>query len=182
MNVNRLRPLPTPGQSPHSGGVPRKGMTLVPGGSFRMGSAAFYPEEGPVITAEVQSLWVDDHPVTNAAFRRFVASTGHVTIAESAPDPVISPAPTRRCWCPDRRSSPPLPGRCRCPAGRSACCQSCLLCTARHRRRARPVRHQGRLAPVRTPSYCHRYRPAARQGHGPRDTTSHVGFRCVQSA
>ena len=31
------------------------------------------------------------------------------------------------------------------------------------------------------PSYCHRYRPAARQAHGPRDTTSHVGFRCVQS-
>jgi formylglycine-generating enzyme required for sulfatase activity len=31
------------------------------------------------------------------------------------------------------------------------------------------------------PSYCHRYRPAARQPHGPRDTTSHVGFRCVRS-
>jgi len=31
------------------------------------------------------------------------------------------------------------------------------------------------------PSYCHRYRPAARQAHGPRDTTRHVGFRCVQS-
>ena len=29
------------------------------------------------------------------------------------------------------------------------------------------------------PSYCHRYRPAARQGHGVRNTTSHVGFRCV---
>ncbi len=30
------------------------------------------------------------------------------------------------------------------------------------------------------PSYCQRYRPAARQGHGVRDTTSHVGFRCVR--
>jgi formylglycine-generating enzyme required for sulfatase activity len=30
-------------------------------------------------------------------------------------------------------------------------------------------------------SYCHRYRPAARQAHGPRDTTSHLGFRCVLS-
>jgi formylglycine-generating enzyme required for sulfatase activity len=27
--------------------------------------------------------------------------------------------------------------------------------------------------------YCRRYRPAARQGHGVRDTTSHLGFRCV---
>jgi formylglycine-generating enzyme required for sulfatase activity len=38
-----------------------------------MGSTGFYPEEGPVTAAEVESLWVDDHPVTNAAFRRFVA-------------------------------------------------------------------------------------------------------------
>ncbi|WP_322975600.1 SUMF1/EgtB/PvdO family nonheme iron enzyme [Streptomyces sp. NBC_00162] len=30
------------------------------------------------------------------------------------------------------------------------------------------------------PEYCHRYRPAARQGHGARDTTNHVGFRCVR--
>ena len=30
-----------------------------------------------------------------------------------------------------------------------------------------------------SPHYCQRYRPAARQGHGIRDTTSHVGFRCV---
>ena len=32
------------------------------------------------------------------------------------------------------------------------------------------------------PEYCHRYRPAARQGHGARDTTSHVGLRCVRDA
>ena len=62
-------------------------MTLIPGGAFWMGSAAFYPEEGPVITAEVDSLWVDDHLVTNAAFRRFITDTGHVTIAETAPNP-----------------------------------------------------------------------------------------------
>lgn len=28
------------------------------------------------------------------------------------------------------------------------------------------------------PSYCHRYRPAARQAHAIRSTTSHLGFRC----
>jgi formylglycine-generating enzyme len=29
------------------------------------------------------------------------------------------------------------------------------------------------------PSYCLRYRPAARQGHAVRSTTGHLGFRCV---
>src|SRR5262245_26658644 len=62
-------------------------MTVVPGGTFRMGSTGFYREEGPVTAVEVESLWVDDHPVTNAAFRRFVADTGHVTVAETSPDP-----------------------------------------------------------------------------------------------
>jgi len=32
------------------------------------------------------------------------------------------------------------------------------------------------------PSYCHRYRPAARQGHTVRSTTSHLGFRCYRPA
>jgi formylglycine-generating enzyme len=32
------------------------------------------------------------------------------------------------------------------------------------------------------PSYCHRYRPAARQGHAVRSTTGHLGFRCVLPA
>jgi formylglycine-generating enzyme required for sulfatase activity len=30
------------------------------------------------------------------------------------------------------------------------------------------------------PSYCHRYRPAARQGHAVRSSTTHLGFRCVR--
>ncbi|HZB18260.1 MAG TPA: SUMF1/EgtB/PvdO family nonheme iron enzyme [Blastococcus sp.] len=29
------------------------------------------------------------------------------------------------------------------------------------------------------PSYCLRYRPAARQGQEVRSSTGHVGFRCV---
>jgi formylglycine-generating enzyme required for sulfatase activity len=29
------------------------------------------------------------------------------------------------------------------------------------------------------PSYCLRYRPAARQGHAIESSTSHLGFRCV---
>jgi len=56
--------------------VSRKGMTLVPGGAFRMGSAGFYPEEGPVTAVQVGSVWVDDHPVTNAHGPR--DTTSHV--------------------------------------------------------------------------------------------------------
>ena len=63
----------------------RHGTVLVPGGAFRMGSDRFYPEEAPVHTEGVPDLWVDEHPVTNAAFRRFVAATGHVTVAERPP-------------------------------------------------------------------------------------------------
>ncbi len=33
-----------------------------------------------------------------------------------------------------------------------------------------------------SPSYCRRYRPAARQGHQVRSTASHLGFRCVRPA
>ncbi|WP_278260098.1 SUMF1/EgtB/PvdO family nonheme iron enzyme [Nocardioides convexus] len=58
---------------------------LVPGGAATIGSEDAYPEERPVRRVEVPDLWVDEHPVTNAEFRRFVADTGHVTLAESAP-------------------------------------------------------------------------------------------------
>ena len=62
-------------------------MVRLPGGSFRAGDDRFYPEEGPVHDAEVGPMWVDEHPVTNAEFRRFVKATGHVTVAEHEPDP-----------------------------------------------------------------------------------------------
>jgi sulfatase modifying factor 1 len=65
----------------------RHGARLLPGGEFRMGSDRFYPEEAPVRTAVVPELWVEENPVTNAAFRRFVKATGHVTVAERPPDP-----------------------------------------------------------------------------------------------
>jgi len=66
--------------------APAKDMTWLPGGRFTMGSADFYPEEAPVRTVEVGGFWIDEHPVTVAAFRRFVAETGYVTVAERAPE------------------------------------------------------------------------------------------------
>jgi formylglycine-generating enzyme len=68
-----------------------KGMVFVPGGEFAMGSAEFYPEERPVHDVVVGDLWMDEHPVTNAQFRRFVRATGYVTVAEQAPDPADFP-------------------------------------------------------------------------------------------
>jgi formylglycine-generating enzyme len=63
-----------------------EGMILVSGGEFRMGSGDFYPEERPIHEVVVGDLWVDDYPVTNAQFRRFVKASCHVTVAERAPD------------------------------------------------------------------------------------------------
>jgi formylglycine-generating enzyme required for sulfatase activity len=62
-----------------------KDMVEIAGGTFRMGSDRFYPEERPVREVSVKGFWIDRHPVTVAEFRRFVKATGHVTWAEKAP-------------------------------------------------------------------------------------------------
>ena len=66
---------------------PFKHMVWIPGGMFLMGSDNFYPEERPAHRVAVDGFWMDDHPVTNAEFRRFVKATGYVTVAERSPDP-----------------------------------------------------------------------------------------------
>ncbi|MFC4223636.1 formylglycine-generating enzyme family protein [Lysinibacter cavernae] len=66
-------------------------MTLIPAGSFTMGSTEFYPEEGPVHVRRVESFLLDQHPVTNAEFAAFVDDTGYVTVAERPLDPELFP-------------------------------------------------------------------------------------------
>jgi formylglycine-generating enzyme required for sulfatase activity len=73
------------------GRPPTADMVWVPGGTFRMGSNDHYPEEAPTHDATVDGFWIDKHTVTNAQFRRFVEATGHVTVAERAPDPADYP-------------------------------------------------------------------------------------------
>jgi sulfatase modifying factor 1 len=70
---------------------PFPGMAWVPGGAFLMGSEAFYPEERPVHRVVVDGFWMDEHPVTAAAFRRFTRDTGYVTVAERPLDPADYP-------------------------------------------------------------------------------------------
>lgn len=66
-------------------------MKPIPGGTFWMGSDGFYPEESPVHEVAVDSFWMDEHPVTVAEYRRFVAATGYMTVAERPLDPVGYP-------------------------------------------------------------------------------------------
>jgi len=48
-----------------------------------MGSDKNYPEEAPAHEVTVDGFWMDQHPVTNEHFRRFVEAAKHVTHAES---------------------------------------------------------------------------------------------------
>ena len=92
-----VRPEPTVGElvadRQPAGPEHRPGpdMVLIPGGSFLMGSDHHYPEEAPAHQVTVGGFWIDRHTVTNAEFARFVAKTGHVTVAERAPDPADYP-------------------------------------------------------------------------------------------
>ncbi len=63
----------------------------LPGGSFRMGSTSFYPEEAPIHTVAVGAFAVERYPVTNAQYGEFVAETGYLTVAEQPIDPAQYP-------------------------------------------------------------------------------------------
>ncbi|MDZ4760362.1 MAG: formylglycine-generating enzyme family protein [Alphaproteobacteria bacterium] len=63
------------------------GMVHVGGGDFLMGAEPMHAEEGPPRAARVKSFFIDATEVTNRDFARFVAATGHVTLAERPLDP-----------------------------------------------------------------------------------------------
>ncbi len=87
--------------------APAPDMVEIPGGTFRMGSDAHYPEERPVHDVTVDGFWMDEHVVTVSEFRRFVKATGHVTVAERA---------ARPRGLPRRRPGAARPGLARLPA------------------------------------------------------------------
>ena len=90
LNVLELTQPAEPLSAP-AGPSPFADMLWVPGGTFRMGSDRHYPEEAPAHPVTVDGFWMDRTPVTNEAFSRFVDETGHVTLAETAPDPADYP-------------------------------------------------------------------------------------------
>lgn len=68
-------------------GASDEGMVWIPGWTFQMGSEEFYPEEAPVREVEVDGYWMDERPVTNVEFAKFVEDIGYTTLAERDPDP-----------------------------------------------------------------------------------------------
>jgi sulfatase modifying factor 1 len=75
-----------PGRAGHAEWI-REGMVSIEGGTFRMGSERYYPEEAPVHRVTVDPFWMDRTPVTNRQFKDFVKATGYVTVTEIPPDP-----------------------------------------------------------------------------------------------
>jgi len=69
----------------------RPEMIWIPGGTFRMGSEDFYPEERPIRDVKVDGFWIDRHVVTNSDFSRFVDATGYQTVAERPLNPAEFP-------------------------------------------------------------------------------------------
>src|SRR2546423_1676699 len=196
-------------------------MVEIPAGRFRMGSDAFYPEEGPVRDVEIGAFAMDRGPVTVTQFTRFVAETAYVTVAERRPDPAdypdadpsllvegsavfhptLGPVPLndpgcwwayvpganwRRPWGPASDNSSPDGAAPKKPESPSS--------TPPGTPRIKPpdasydVGQPGAHIPRRVikggshlcaPTYCLRYRPAARQPETIETSTSHIGFRCI---
>ncbi len=92
--MTRITPEPgnaLPDACPGRGPVAVDDMVWIPGSAFRMGSNRHYPEEAPVHVESIRGFYLDRCVVTNAQFARFVAETGHVTLAERPPDPLAYP-------------------------------------------------------------------------------------------
>jgi len=64
---------------------------LIDGGTFRMGSDEFYPDERPVHERTIASFLIDRYEVTNEQYAVFVDETGYVTVAERELDPAAFP-------------------------------------------------------------------------------------------
>jgi formylglycine-generating enzyme required for sulfatase activity len=70
-------------------------MVWISGGTFTMGSNRHYAEEAPAHRVRVDGFWMDAFTVTNRDFKRFVADTGYVTLAERPADPQAYPDDVR---------------------------------------------------------------------------------------
>lgn len=77
-------------------GITERKMVWVEGGTFTMGEAPRYREEGPARTVEVEGFWISQTEVTNAQFAEFVEATGYRTEAERDPPQIAGAPPEMR--------------------------------------------------------------------------------------
>ncbi len=65
-----------------------RGMSLIPAGEFTMGTNEedSYQPERPAHRVKLNSFYIDQTEVTNAAFQKFVNETHYKTVAETKPD------------------------------------------------------------------------------------------------
>jgi formylglycine-generating enzyme len=69
-----------------------EGMVWIPGGKYRRGSDFdAFRDARPIRTIELDGFWMDETPVTNAQFAKFIEATGYITMAERKPDPAKFP-------------------------------------------------------------------------------------------
>jgi sulfatase modifying factor 1 len=86
---------------PHINTVPAQSpapdrMAWIPGGTFWMGCDNCEMQDAlPMHLVTVDPFWMDETPVTNAEFERFVAATGYVTVAERPLNPADFPGAPR---------------------------------------------------------------------------------------
>ncbi len=86
-------------------------MRWIESGSFTMGSDRHYPEERPARRLAIDGFWIDETPVTNQKFARFVEETGYVTVAERNPEPARYPDAPPELLVPGSAVFTPPPGR-----------------------------------------------------------------------
>ncbi|MGH8938643.1 MAG: SUMF1/EgtB/PvdO family nonheme iron enzyme, partial [Actinomycetes bacterium] len=83
-------------------------------------------------------------------------------------------------WTSSRWTADHATGEATGPAATGAADDEAPSCCAPHARLSEDERRVTKGGSwLCAPSYCLRYRPAARQGHTVRSSTGHVGFRCV---
>lgn len=85
-------------------------MVPIPGGTFRMGSEEFYPDERPVHERTVAGFLLNRHAVTNEDFAAFVEATGYVTVAERPMDAADYPGVAAEDLVPGALVFTPTPG------------------------------------------------------------------------
>lgn len=84
---------PATATAPACAGIAKRKMLWIEGGTFTMGEAARYREEGPPRTVKVDGFWISATEVTNAQFAEFGAATGYRTEAERVPTPIAGAPP-----------------------------------------------------------------------------------------